>query len=177
MDDVRERLAAIEHERWAAWQSWMHAQCNQYGDGTLLIPAALVARWERQIATPYAELSEAERASDREQVDRSWPLIEELARKAAAWDRLLLVLRQHALWPSDEEPAGASDVAAPPLGSTAGREALAAVVAAARAIPAARVAALLGWPPVGYELCGSEARLVEALIAAGGLMTAEEARG
>ena len=88
MDELRETLAAIEHERWAAWQSWMHGRCERDGDGSLLIPAELVARWERQIATPYADLSEAEQRGGREQVDRYWPLIAETARKAAAWDAL-----------------------------------------------------------------------------------------
>lgn len=41
----------------------------------LHLTKADVDRWERQIATPYAELSEAEKNSDREQVDRYWPLV------------------------------------------------------------------------------------------------------
>jgi hypothetical protein len=72
---LREQLAAIEHERWAHWQSWMHSACRDNGDGSLTIPAELVERWERQIRTPYADLSEAEKKSDREQVDRYLPLV------------------------------------------------------------------------------------------------------
>jgi hypothetical protein len=70
-----EQLAAIEHERWADWQRYLHSKCERNPDGSLTIPAGLVAHWERQIATPYAELSERERDSDREQVDRYWSLI------------------------------------------------------------------------------------------------------
>lgn len=33
-----------------------------------MIPPNLVTKWERQIATPYFELSEKEKESDREQV-------------------------------------------------------------------------------------------------------------
>lgn len=44
-------------------------------DGSLLIPAQLVARWEAQMATPYAELTEPEKDSDREQVQRYLPTI------------------------------------------------------------------------------------------------------
>lgn len=76
--ELREQLAAIEHERWADWQRYMHRLCGHDGNAVgyeVVIPAHLVDRWERQIATPYAELSEAEKASDREQVDRYWPLI------------------------------------------------------------------------------------------------------
>jgi hypothetical protein len=80
MDDLFERLAAVEHERWADWQNYMHSLCVRNRDGSLTIPAARVSGWERQIATPYAALSERERESDREQVRRYWPLI--LARMA-----------------------------------------------------------------------------------------------
>ena len=43
--------------------------------GELTIPSELARRWERQIETPYHELSEKEKNSDREQVDRYWKLI------------------------------------------------------------------------------------------------------
>lgn len=65
-----ERLAAIEHERWAHWQRYVHDQCERQEDGSLVIPAELAERWETQIETPYAELSEQEKDSDRDQVHR-----------------------------------------------------------------------------------------------------------
>ena len=74
--ELIEQLAAIEHERWSSWQRWMHDQCVRDDDGSLTIPAGLVSRWERQIDTPYADLTEREKESDREQVRRYWPLIE-----------------------------------------------------------------------------------------------------
>lgn len=75
LDALRRRLAEIEHERWADWQRWMHDQCAPQPNGDLVIPAPLVERWERQIRTPFEQLSEAEQHSDLEQVDRYWPLI------------------------------------------------------------------------------------------------------
>ena len=63
-----EALAAVEHERWAHWQQYLHEQCARNDDGSLTIPAPLVSRWASQMATPYAELSESEKESDREQV-------------------------------------------------------------------------------------------------------------
>ena len=72
-----DRLAAIEHERWAHWQRYMHGKATRHADGTLLIPADLVVRWERQMETPYAELPADEQDSDREQVERYLPIIEE----------------------------------------------------------------------------------------------------
>ncbi|PDT05476.1 hypothetical protein, partial [Rhizobium sp. M1] len=59
-----EGLAHIEHERWSHWQKYMHAKGIRQTDGSLLIPADLVAQWDRQIATPYAELSENEKDAD-----------------------------------------------------------------------------------------------------------------
>ena len=70
-----EPLAAFEHERWAHWQRYMHSKGIMQPDGSLLLPAALVAKWERQIATDYLDLSEAERESDREQVRKYLSLV------------------------------------------------------------------------------------------------------
>jgi hypothetical protein len=75
-NDLLEVLAAVEHERWSHWQRYMHSKCVRHGnEGALLIPADLVKQWEKQIATPYSELSEAEKESDREQVRKYLPLI------------------------------------------------------------------------------------------------------
>ena len=49
-----EQLAAIEHERWAHWQRYVHDQCERQDDGSLVIPAELATRWQAQIETPYA---------------------------------------------------------------------------------------------------------------------------
>lgn len=73
--DFLERLAAIEHERWAHWQRYMHDKASRNEDGSLTLPADLVARWERLIVTPYSDLTEAERESDRDQVRRYLPLV------------------------------------------------------------------------------------------------------
>jgi len=78
MSDLFEKLAAIEHKRWADWQKYMHSVCAVGYGGSLRIPAKFVKGWKRQIATPYVELSEKEKESDRDQVRRYWPLIESL---------------------------------------------------------------------------------------------------
>jgi hypothetical protein len=75
LPELIERLAAIEHERWAHWQQYMHDQCQRAEDGSLIIPAQLARRWQHQIETPYVDLSESEKASDREQVRRYLPVI------------------------------------------------------------------------------------------------------
>jgi hypothetical protein len=75
LESLVEKLAAVEHDRWAHWQRYMHGKAERRPDGTLILPAELVERWEAQISTPYADLSQAEKESDREQVRRYLPLI------------------------------------------------------------------------------------------------------
>ena len=63
-----EELAALEHDRWSHWQRYLHSKCQPGADGTLTIPADLVAHWREQMTTEYSALSEDEKESDREQV-------------------------------------------------------------------------------------------------------------
>lgn len=75
LDELVDRLAAIEHERWSHWQRYVHSKGKIQEDGSLIIPSNLVARWERLMGTSYQELTEAEKESDREQVRRYLPTI------------------------------------------------------------------------------------------------------
>ncbi len=77
-DELYEKLAAIEHERWAHWQKYMHSlSMEKDGEGEwACIPSEMIRRWNKQIETPYADLSEKEKNSDRDQVDKYWPLVE-----------------------------------------------------------------------------------------------------
>jgi len=75
LDGLIEKLAAVEHARWAHWQRYVHSKALRQPDGSLVLPAALVAQWERQIATDYPDLDDKEKASDREQVRQYLPLI------------------------------------------------------------------------------------------------------
>ena len=79
-----EHFASIEHERWSKWQKYMHSRLYKLGDSELsinshlrVLPTELYDRWERQINTPYSELSEKEKESDREQVR---PYISDIAK-------------------------------------------------------------------------------------------------
>lgn len=75
--ELFEKLAAIEHERWADWQRYIHSklQKNIEDRDFFRLPSFWRERWERQINTPYSELSEQEKEADREQVRRYWNLI------------------------------------------------------------------------------------------------------
>ena len=77
LTELVEVLAAIEHDRWSHWQRHMHGQGLRSPEGALTLPAELVSRWERQMATPYADLTEEEKQSDRDQV---WKYLPEVLR-------------------------------------------------------------------------------------------------
>lgn len=81
LEGLVERLADLEHERWAHWQRYMHSKGVRQPDGSLLLPADLVKHWEQQCSTRYSSLSEAEKDSDREQVQRYLPLLAEELKK------------------------------------------------------------------------------------------------
>jgi len=68
-----ETVAAVQHEIWSHWMKYLFSQCPKLGVGvtfTRYIPAVKVARWRRQMNTPYAELSEEEKNSDRDQAKK-----------------------------------------------------------------------------------------------------------
>lgn len=71
---LRERLAALAHEQWAGWMRYLFSRCEgpmpTWESDGLLMPIEWVKRWERQMNTPYADLSEAEKDSDRKEADR-----------------------------------------------------------------------------------------------------------
>jgi hypothetical protein len=75
LSSLVEPLAAVEHERWSHWQRYLHSKAVRLPDGSLVLPADLVFRWERQIETKYAELDEQAKDSDREQVRKYLPII------------------------------------------------------------------------------------------------------
>lgn len=92
--DKREELAALEHEQWAHWTRYMLEVLRPAINAGLSIPRAderllskgdprgramrpewraiedALARWKRQIETPYADLTESEKNSDREWADK-----------------------------------------------------------------------------------------------------------
>ena len=90
--ELREKLAAIEHERWADWQRYIHSVSDMKAS-SLNIPMGYASRWDRQINTPYSELSEREKQSDREQVDRYWHLVKEYAQQEANRQKLEMLGR------------------------------------------------------------------------------------
>jgi hypothetical protein len=53
----------------------MHDKAQRQPDGSLVMPAYLVERWELQMNTSYENLTPAEKDSDREQVSKYFPIL------------------------------------------------------------------------------------------------------
>jgi hypothetical protein len=68
--EIRERLAAVQHEIWSHWMEYLFRVSLQKEDGSYVIPAEKASRWMRQTKTPYELLTDEEKASDREQADK-----------------------------------------------------------------------------------------------------------
>ena len=70
---VREILADVQHEIWSHWMEYLFSLCPEV-EGSVMetryIPHDLVKRWTRQMNTPYSELSEKEKDSDRDQAKK-----------------------------------------------------------------------------------------------------------
>ena len=69
-NNLREELAELQHDIWSGWMHYLFSKGTQNEDGTWTMPAWAVERWRRQAATPYSNLSEPEKNSDREIADK-----------------------------------------------------------------------------------------------------------
>jgi hypothetical protein len=68
--ELREKLAYIAHEQWAGWMKYLFSKGSFNEDGTWTMPQWAVKRWQRQMITPFAKLSEKEKESDRIEADK-----------------------------------------------------------------------------------------------------------
>jgi len=60
LKSVIEKLADIEHQRWASWQRYVHSKAVQVQSGVYL-PDSQIERWSEQIRTDYKNLSEEDK--------------------------------------------------------------------------------------------------------------------
>lgn len=89
--ELRENIADIQHEIWSHWMKYQFSQCQPDTTGLyrgcLIIPAEKVERWTKQMNTPYSELTEQEKESDRHQADKVLQVVTSIDRPAL--ERLL----------------------------------------------------------------------------------------
>jgi hypothetical protein len=84
--ELRETLADLQHKQWSGWMNYLFGKCEHgthdgFEDGSLVIPAWAVERWKRQAATPYFDLPDNEKESDRIEADKYLPLIDQECRE------------------------------------------------------------------------------------------------
>lgn len=78
--ELIERLADAEHASWAHWMDYLFSKGRFNSDGSFTIEAEAVGRWKRQSMTLYADLTDGEQQSDRDEVHKIIPIIETYAR-------------------------------------------------------------------------------------------------
>lgn len=88
-DALREALAEYAHESWAGWMKYLfergqfEGRMVPFGAGEKYVqvwtmPAWAVERWTRQMNTPYSDLPESEKNSDRDEADKMLAIMEGL---------------------------------------------------------------------------------------------------
>ena len=73
----REKLAALCHGQWAGWMRYLFSKGHINSVGEWVVSSTLYDRWQRQMNTPYAELSGTEQNSDRKEADKFIAVLEE----------------------------------------------------------------------------------------------------
>lgn len=79
MNEQLEAIAGVQHEIWIHWMRFLFSCGDLRPDGSFLIPPEKVARWQGQMERSYSELSEEEKASDRDQAMKVMQVIEKTA--------------------------------------------------------------------------------------------------
>ncbi len=64
--ELLEKVAELCHDQWCNWMNYLFSRSGTY-EGQLRVTVDSSVRWRRQMRTPYAELSEEERDSDRKE--------------------------------------------------------------------------------------------------------------
>jgi hypothetical protein len=76
-DKIREALAELAHEQWSGWMRYFFRKCSINDDGDVTVSAGYVTALWKQIETPYALLSEAEKDMDRDEANRMMKVFKE----------------------------------------------------------------------------------------------------
>jgi hypothetical protein len=104
--DLREALAEYAHQAWSGWMKYLFGkgeygwadgpvEANRRAERVWMMPQWAVERWQRQMNTPYADLPESEKESDRKEADEMLAIVNQaLAAKDARIAALEAQLRE-----------------------------------------------------------------------------------
>lgn len=67
---LREGLAEYAHTAWSEYMDYFLSKLEKNPEGELIIPPAYAQALQRQIITPYADLSTTEQDYDRDEADK-----------------------------------------------------------------------------------------------------------
>lgn len=78
MNEVQEKLAEYAHEAWSGWMKYLFSKSDIAIDGRVIIPPELAIRWKTQMNTPYKDLPEEEKQTDRFEADKILAMLDEV---------------------------------------------------------------------------------------------------
>jgi hypothetical protein len=70
MNTLREKFAKIAHESWTGWMEYLFSKSIENPDGSYTIPKEFVDWWKSEMDTPYENLTEKQKESDRKEADK-----------------------------------------------------------------------------------------------------------
>ncbi len=81
-EQIIEIMARVEHDRWSKWQSYLHGRCQRVLGNDNEITGYLISVedfdwWESEIKTPYKDLTERQKDSDRNEAKKTISALEE----------------------------------------------------------------------------------------------------
>jgi hypothetical protein len=82
-EEFVEKGAELEHDRWARWQKYMFSKAqvvigNDNEEIGIFIPIEYWKHWQKEIDTPYSELTEEQKESDRKETRNYLTLISKI---------------------------------------------------------------------------------------------------
>lgn len=78
-----EKLADYAHNAWSGWMKYLFEKSTLNKDGTVTIPKWAVERWTGQMNTPYTELPEEMKSSDRKEAGEMIDILNSLVSEDA----------------------------------------------------------------------------------------------
>ena len=70
-ESLIEELAGVQHKIWSHWMKYLFSVCAESLSGSTIISPDKTKHWKRQANTPYSELTEREKESDRDQARKT----------------------------------------------------------------------------------------------------------